>query len=98
MPPQPSPCIPQLNPSWAQVFGTQVEPPQMFAMTAPQICVPEHVPQLSVPLHPLLAEPQLKPRLAHVDGVHGGCPHTLETPPPPHVSPGFAHVAPQLIV
>jgi hypothetical protein len=36
------------------------------------------------PPHPSVASPQSNPWLAHVSGSHGGVPHTLAGPPPPH--------------
>ena len=41
-------------------------------------------PQVSVPPHPSLMEPQFLPCAAHVVGVHDTAPQTLAVPAPPH--------------
>jgi len=52
----------------------------------PQVCGFEHDPQLSVPPHPSLTEPQVAPSPEHVFAIQAGvAPHTFTLPPPPHV-------------
>src|SRR6185437_16857362 len=50
-----------------------------------------------MPQQPSPAKPQSKPSWAHVCGVHGGDPHTLGTPLPPHVSQAPPMHSPQLM-
>jgi hypothetical protein len=99
-PPQPSLAKPQLAPTWAHVFGTQVggAPPHTLGNPPPpQISGGVQVPQLAVrPPQPSLTGPQFAPTSAQVFLAHGGTllPHTLGLPPPPQYSPATVH-APQ---
>ena len=52
----------------------------------PQLSVPVHVPQLSIPPQPSACVPQLAASAAQVVGTHATVPHWLGVPPPPHVS------------
>ena len=70
--PQVSPCMPQLKPWSAQVFGVQLMPvPQTFGVPpAPQLWPAGHVgPQSIVPPQPSPAMPQSKPWSVQLSGV-----------------------------
>jgi len=88
IPPQPSPCMPQLDPSEAQVAGVHMTVwPQTLGMPPPpHVSGMVQVPQSSVPPQPSPCMPQLKPSAAQVVGVHA-VPHMLAVPPPPQVCP-----------
>ncbi len=105
--PQPSLAGPQSYPSAEHVFGVHemVDPPSgatpggkphLLNPPAPHVCGAAHVPHCRRPPHPSAAGPQVKPKAAHVLGVHetvrppsgltpAGRPHLLK-PPAPHVS------------
>jgi hypothetical protein len=95
MPPQVSPCMPQVKPRSEQVFAVHVPLPQTFGPPPPQFSPASawHEPQSMVPPHPSVAMPQLNFWSAQVFGVH-----VKHVPPvaPEHAWP-VGHV-PQLIV
>jgi hypothetical protein len=95
-PPQPSPAGPHWMFCAAHVVGTHEPEPQTPGVPPPpQVSVPVHGLQYAVrPPHPSACWPQTPGNALHVSGVHApesGAPHTLATPPPPHVA-GRVHV------
>jgi hypothetical protein len=91
-PPQPSPCMPHVASSSAQVFLVHgpVPVPQTLGPPPPQISPGTvHVPQSTRPPHPSATGPQFFPRSVHVFGVHVGPVSSMkfvsllsESPPP----------------
>jgi hypothetical protein len=72
VPPQPSPCWPQLKPSEVHVPGTHAEEPQTPAPPPPpQVAGAAQVPQLAMRFpQPSPAGPQLIPCSVQVSGTH----------------------------
>src|ERR1700757_258787 len=61
VPPQPSPCMPQLKPSCPQVLAVQ-PPEQTPGIPPPPHTWPiGHMPQSCIPSQPSVCRPQLKP-------------------------------------
>jgi hypothetical protein len=98
VPPQVSPTVPQLVPSWAHVFGTQATQTLLTQVSVPV----QEAPQLVVP-HAVLTVPQFLPAHAAaftVASVAALQPHWLAVPPPPQVCdpplqvPQLANVVP----
>ena len=93
-PPQPSEILPHVPAgAVAHVLGThETPPPQTLGVPPPpQNAGGAHAPQLAVrPPQPSESVPHFPGKSAHVFGVQGGAPppHTLATPPPPHVAGG----------
>jgi hypothetical protein len=89
---------PQVWPSCAHVSGVQLPDPQSPGVPPPpQVCVPEHIPQLRMAPQPSDQDPQLWPSCMHVVGVQlepAQWPPVLHTCVPGHV-PQLGMMPPQ---
>src|SRR5262245_12902318 len=78
--------VPQFFPCAAQVVAMHVPWPQTFGPPPPQLSVPVHMPQSTVPPQVSGIWPQFLPCAKQLLGAQ---PHMLATPPPPHVFGGM---------